>query len=59
MVRAMRALASIVLAADEVRLAREVLEGGRFAAVKAVELAERFLSAEGTSEARPPSARSG
>jgi hypothetical protein len=44
MMRAMRALASTVLAADEVRLAREVLEGGRFAAVKAVELAERLLT---------------
>ena len=43
---AMRALASTVLATDEVRLAREVLEGGRFAAVKAVELAERLLVAE-------------
>jgi hypothetical protein len=43
MMRAMRALASTVLAADEVRLAREVLEGGRFAGVKAVELAERLL----------------
>jgi hypothetical protein len=41
MMRAMRA--STVLAADEVRLAREVLEGGRFAGVKAVELAERLL----------------
>ncbi|MGA7121461.1 MAG: hypothetical protein WBY94_15255 [Polyangiaceae bacterium] len=40
----MRALASTVLAADEVRLAREVLEGGRFAGVKAVELAERLLT---------------
>jgi hypothetical protein len=48
----MRALASIVLAADEVRLAREVLEGGRFAAVKAVELAERLLAAEAPA-ARP------
>jgi hypothetical protein len=46
MAQAMRALASIVLASDEVRLAREVLEGGRFAAVKAVELAERLLAAE-------------
>jgi hypothetical protein len=35
-----------VLAADEIRLAREVLEGGHFAAVKAVELAERLLVAE-------------
>jgi len=43
---AMRQLAVVVLAADEVRLAREVLEGGRFAIVKAVELAERLLAAE-------------
>jgi hypothetical protein len=42
----MRQLALVVLAADEVRLAREVLEGGRFALVKAVELAERLLAAE-------------
>jgi hypothetical protein len=46
MTRAMRALASMVLAADEVRLALEVLKGGRFAAVKAVELAERLFAAE-------------
>jgi hypothetical protein len=43
---AMRALASSVLAAQEVRLACEVLKGGRFAGVKAVELAERLLAAE-------------
>jgi hypothetical protein len=42
----MRQLAVVVLAADEVRLAHEVLEGGRFALVKAVELAERLLAAE-------------
>jgi hypothetical protein len=44
---AMRQLAVVVLAADEVRLAREVLEGGRFAIVKAVELAERLLCGRG------------
>jgi hypothetical protein len=44
----MRQLAVVVLAADEVRLAREVLEGGRVAVVRAVELAERLLAAEAT-----------
>jgi len=38
--------APVLLVADEVRLAREVLEGGRFAIVKAVELAERLLAAK-------------
>jgi hypothetical protein len=44
--RTMRALASIVLASAEVRLAAEVLKGGRFAAVKAVELAELLVVAK-------------
>jgi hypothetical protein len=44
--RTMRALASIALASAEVRLAAEVLQGGRFAAVKAVELAELLVVAK-------------
>ena len=49
--RTMRALASVVLASAEVRLAADVLKGGRFAAVKAVELAELLLAAEAPSGA--------
>jgi hypothetical protein len=37
-------LAGIVLARDEVRLAQKVVQGGRFAVVHAVELAQRILS---------------
>jgi hypothetical protein len=43
--QAMRELALAVLSVEEVRLAREVLAGGRFAAIKAVELAEHILAA--------------
>ena len=43
-VEAARALAAIVLAGDEVRLARKVVEGGTFAVVHAVELAELVLA---------------
>ena len=41
---AARALAAIVLASDDVRLARKVVEGGTFAVVHAVELAELVLA---------------
>jgi hypothetical protein len=41
---AARALASIVLAGDDVRLAEKIIEGGRFTAIHAVQLAERMLS---------------
>jgi hypothetical protein len=41
---AARGLAALVLAGDDVRLAQKVAEGGRWAIVHAVELAERMLS---------------
>jgi len=41
---AARGLAAIVLAGDEVRLARKIGEGGRLAIAHAVELAERLLA---------------
>jgi hypothetical protein len=43
-IEAARALAGIVLANDELRLARRILEGGPFVVVNAVELAERVLA---------------
>jgi hypothetical protein len=43
-VEAARALAEIVLASDELRLARRIVEGGPFVVVNAVELAERVLA---------------
>ena len=39
-----RTLAQIVLASDELRLARRIVEGGPFVVVNAVELAERVLA---------------
>jgi hypothetical protein len=47
---ATRQLAVLVLAADEVRLAREVLEARRFVIVKGVELAKHLLAAEAADE---------
>src|ERR1700736_5661861 len=44
MLEAARALASLVVPGDDVRLAEKFIERGRFTAVHSVQLAERMLS---------------
>jgi hypothetical protein len=52
MVEAARALAAMVLAGEDVRLARKIAEGGRLTITHAVELAERVLDPRGVRVSR-------